>query len=194
MLHEFLERDLQSLHFIFSYQTLLPNLTFSSNSKGFHEAFAREINYWHRKLTLLDTRSVRFGTRIYSCWNHFLFPISPILSSNFSFRPPMAFLFSQFMRYARACSSFDFFILRTTRLSNKLFKQRYVRKRLKFSLRKFYGRYGTLKWHSVVWPCKVPFFIDYIYWIIQSLLLSASNRDWIIQSTSIRHYSNPWPC
>ena len=145
MLHEFLERDLQSLHFIFSYQTLLPNLTFSSNSKGFHEAFAREINYWHRKLTLLDTRSRSIRDSHIFMLKPFFISISPILSSNFSFSPTYGVFISQFMRYARACSSFDFFILRTTRLSNKLFKQRYVRKRLKFSLRKFYGRYGNLK-------------------------------------------------
>ena len=49
---------------------------------------------------------------------------------------------SQLIRYARACSSYGCFILRATRLSNKLLEQGYVKERLKSSLRKFYGRYG----------------------------------------------------
>ena len=36
------------------------------------------------------------------------------------------------------------FILRETRLSNKLLKQGYIEERLKSSLKKFYGRYGDL--------------------------------------------------
>ena len=46
--------------------------------------------------------------------------------------------------YARACSSYECFILRAMRLSNKLLGQGYVKERLKSSLRKFYGRYGDL--------------------------------------------------
>ena len=48
------------------------------------------------------------------------------------------------IRYARACSSYECFILRAMRLSNKLLGQGYVKERLKSSLRKFYGRYGDL--------------------------------------------------
>ena len=50
----------------------------------------------------------------------------------------------QLIRYARACSSYDCFILRAMRLSNKLLGQGYVKERLKSSLRKFYGRYEDL--------------------------------------------------
>ena len=50
----------------------------------------------------------------------------------------------QFIRYARACSPYERFILRVVRLSNKLLVQGYVKKRLKLSLRKFYGWYGDL--------------------------------------------------
>ena len=42
------------------------------------------------------------------------------------------------------CSSYECFILRAVRLSNKLLGQGYVKERLKSSLRKFYGRYGDL--------------------------------------------------
>ena len=48
------------------------------------------------------------------------------------------------LRYARACSSYECFILRAMRLSNKLLGQGYVKERLKSSLRKFNGRYGDL--------------------------------------------------
>ena len=50
----------------------------------------------------------------------------------------------QFIRYTRACSSYECFILRARRLSSKLFKQRYLVERFKSSFRKFYGRYGDL--------------------------------------------------
>ena len=48
------------------------------------------------------------------------------------------------IRYNRACSSYECFILRAVRLFNKLLGQGYVKERLKSSLRKFYGRYGDL--------------------------------------------------
>ena len=51
---------------------------------------------------------------------------------------------SQLIRYARACSSYECFILRARRLSSKLLKQGYLAERLKSSFRKFYGRYGNL--------------------------------------------------
>ena len=59
-------------------------------------------------------------------------------------RPPKAFFISQLIRYARACSSYECFILRAVWLSNKLDGQGHVTKRLKSSLRKFYSRYGIL--------------------------------------------------
>ena len=51
---------------------------------------------------------------------------------------------SQLIRYARACSSYAFYIVRAARLSCKLLGQGYFMGRLKSSLRKFYGRYGDL--------------------------------------------------
>ena len=60
---------------------------------------------------------------------------------NFSLHP---IVISQLIRYARACSSYDCFILRARRLSSKLLKQGYLVERLKSSFRKFYGRYGDL--------------------------------------------------
>ena len=51
---------------------------------------------------------------------------------------------TEFIRYSRACSSYECFILRARRLSSKLLKQGCLAERLKSSFRKFYGRYGDL--------------------------------------------------
>ena len=78
--------------------------------------------------------------------NDFNFHITnfPFLSSNIPSSPAYGVFISQLIRYARACSSYECFILRAMRLSNKLLGQGYVKERLKSSLRKFYGRYGDL--------------------------------------------------
>ena len=68
----------------------------------------------------------------------------PFLSSNIPTSPAYGVFISQLIRYAWACSSYWCFILRATRLSNKLLEQGYVKERLKSSLRKCYGRYGDL--------------------------------------------------
>ena len=68
----------------------------------------------------------------------------PFLSSNIPSSPAYGVFISQLMRYARACSSYECFILRARRLFSKLLKQGYLVERLKSSFRKFYGRYGDL--------------------------------------------------
>ena len=68
----------------------------------------------------------------------------PFLSSNIPSSPAYGVFISQLIRYARACSSYECFILRTRRLSSKRLEQGYLAKRLKSSFRKFYGRYGDL--------------------------------------------------
>ena len=68
----------------------------------------------------------------------------PFLSSNIPALPAYCVFISQVIRYARACSSYGCFILRATRLSNKLLEQGYAMERLKSSLKKFYGRYWDL--------------------------------------------------
>ena len=72
------------------------------------------------------------------------FIIYPFLSSNIPSSPAYGVFISQLIRYARACSSYECFILRARRLSSKLLKQGYLVERLKSSFRKFYGRYGDL--------------------------------------------------
>ena len=114
-----------------------------------------------------------FPTWIYSCrsrvtLNSLPFTTNvtinfPFLSSNVPSSPAYGIFISQLIRYARACSSYECFILRAARLSSKLLGQGYVMERFKSSLRKFYGRYGDLighyevslshvTWHSGTWP------------------------------------------
>ena len=77
-------------------------------------------------------------------WESRLTLSSNILSSNIPSSPAYGVFISQLIRYSRACSSYECFILRARRLSSKLLKQGYLAERLKSSFRKFYGRYGDL--------------------------------------------------
>ena len=58
-------------------------------------------------------------------------------------RPPMSPYFAAYT-ICQGLLLVWIFILRTTRLSNKLLEQGYFKEHLKSSLRKFYGRYGDL--------------------------------------------------
>ena len=91
-------------------------------------------------------------TFLYDKRDDFNFHITnfPFLSSNIPSSPAYGVFISQLIRYARACSSYECFILRAARLSSKLLRQGYVMERLKSSLRKFYGRYGDLIKHYEV--------------------------------------------
>ena len=97
-------------------------------------------------LLLSIGRNRQLHTSIYDKRDDFNFHITnfPFLSSNIPTSPAYGVFISQLIRYARACSSYGCFILRATRLSNKLLEQGYVKERLKSSFRKFYGRYGDL--------------------------------------------------
>ena len=97
-------------------------------------------------LLLSIGRDGQLHTSIYDKRDDFNFHITnfPYLSINIPTSPAYGVFISQIIRYARACSSYERFILRATRLSNKLLEQGYVKERLKSSLRKFYCRYGDL--------------------------------------------------
>ena len=97
-------------------------------------------------LLLSIGRDSQLHTSIYEKRDDFNFPITnlPFLSSNIPASSACGVFISQLIRYARACSSYVCFILRATRLSNKLLEQGYVKERLKSSLKKFYGRYSDL--------------------------------------------------
>ena len=69
----------------------------------------------------------------------------PFLSSNIPSSSAYGVFISQLIRYTRACSSYEFFILRARQLSRKILEQgSYLVELLKSSIRKFYGRYGDL--------------------------------------------------
>ena len=99
-------------------------------------------------------------TSLYDKRDDFNFHITnfPFLSINVPSSPAYDVFISQLIRYTRACSSYECFILMVARLSSKLLGQGYVRERLTSSLRKFYGRYGDLVKHYEVSPkCYMPF-------------------------------------
>ena len=103
-------------------------------------------------LLLSIGRIGRLQTSLYDKRGDLNFHITnfPFLSSNIPSSPAYGVFISQLIRYARACSSYECFILRAARLSSKVLGQGYVRERLKSSLRKFYGRYGDLIKHYEV--------------------------------------------
>ena len=116
-------------------------------------------------LLLSIGRDVHLHTSIYDKRDDFTFHITnfPFLRSNIATSPAYGVFISQLIRYARACSWYGYFILRTTHFLNKLLEQRYVKERLESSLKKFYGRYVDLikqfefhltnpEWHFVAWP------------------------------------------
>ena len=127
-------------------------------------------------LLLSIGRDGQLRTSLYDKGDDFNFHITnfPFLSSNMPSSPAYDVFISQLIRYARACFSYERFILRVARLSSKLLGQGYVRERLKSSLRKFYGRYGNLinyevplpnvTWHSGTWSSTVTPLTDQTYY------------------------------
>ena len=102
-----------------------------------------------RATLLLPTwigRDGQLHTSLYDKRDNFNFNITnfPFLISNIPSSPAYGVFFSQLIRHARASYSYECFLLRAVRLSNKLLGQGYVKERLRSSLRKFYGRYGNL--------------------------------------------------
>ena len=71
-------------------------------------------------------------TSLYDKRDDFNFHITnfPFLSSNIPSSPAYGVFISQLIRYTRACSSYECFILRAARLSSKLLGQGYVMERL----------------------------------------------------------------
>ena len=101
----------------------------------------------------------------------------PFLRSNIPSSPAYGVFISQLIRYAKACSSYECFILRAVRLSSKLLGQGYVMERLKSSLKTFYGRYGDLIKHYEVSLSQMLY-----------VILGHNHVQWHPQL--IRHYTN----
>ena len=79
----------------------------------------------HLDLLLSIGRDGQLRTSFYDKRGDFNFHITnfPFLSSNIPSSPAYGVLILQLIRYARACSSYESFILRTARLSSKLLGQ-----------------------------------------------------------------------
>ena len=103
-------------------------------------------------LLLSIERDGQLRTSLYDKRDDFNFHITkfPFLSSNIPSSQTYGAFISQLRRYARACSSYECFILRAVQLSSKRLWHGYVMERLKSSLGKFYGRYGDFIKHYEV--------------------------------------------
>ena len=131
-------------------------------------------------LLLSIDRDGQLHNSFYDKRDDFLFPYYKLLflSSNIPSSPAYGFFISQLIRYARACSSYECFILRAVRLSNKLPGQGYVKERLGSCLRKFYGRKGDLiKQYEGPLSRMLHDILDHVQW----------------HPPLIRHYTNFWP-
>ena len=97
-------------------------------------------------------RDSQLPTSLYDKRDDFIFNFTnfPFLSINIPSSSAYGVFISQLIRYVRACSSYECFILRAARLLYKLLGQIYVREHLKSSLGKFYGRYWDLIKHYEV--------------------------------------------
>ena len=111
---------------------------------------------------------------------HFYIPCTWPLTK---YRQSMAFLsYSSWIRYSRACSHYECFILTTARLSYKLLgPQGYIRERLKSPLRKFFCRYWDLIKHNEVSLSQMLHDI-----------LGHDHKQW--HPILFRYYTNLWPC
>ena len=87
--------------------------------------------------------------------------------------------FENYLGQMYACSSYECFILRATRLSSKVIGQGYVMERLKSSLRKFYGQYGDRVRHYEVSLSQMLHDIlghDHVQWHPQLIRLYTNLR------------------
>ena len=69
---------------------------------------------------------------------------SSTLSSNIPQSPAYGVFVSQLIRYARASSLYEDFIMRSQLLTSKLLKQGFTRNRLVATFKKLYGRHSVL--------------------------------------------------
>ena len=127
-------------------------------------------------------RDGQLHTSLYDKCDNFNFHITnfSFLSNNIPSSPDYGVIISHHIRYARACSSYECFILRALRLSNMLLGQGYVKERLRSSLRKFYGRY-----RDFIKQYEVP---------LSRMLHNILDDDHLqLHPLLIRHYTNCWP-
>ena len=88
----------------------------------------------------------KLRTRLYDKRDDFNFPIInfPFISSNIPAAPAYGVYVSQLIRYARTCSAYQDFVVRSKNLTSKLLDQGYTASKLMSSFKKFYGRHYDL--------------------------------------------------
>ena len=94
--------------------------------------------------------------------------------------PAYGVFISQLIRYDRACSSYECFILKARWLSSKLLNQGYLVERLKLSFRKFYGRYRDL----------IQQYEVYLSRILNEILIL--DQQWLPNRSDFPPISWPW--
>ena len=96
-------------------------------------------------LLTLDTDG-KITTQLYDKRDDFNFSIVnfPYLCSNIPASPAYGVYISHLIRYARACSTYDQFLVRGNLLTNKLISQGFQLSRSQATFRKFYDRYNDL--------------------------------------------------
>jgi hypothetical protein len=96
-------------------------------------------------LLKLDTNG-KITTQLYGKRDDFNFSIVnfPCLCSNIPASTAYGIYISQLIRYARACSTYDQFLVRGNLLTVKLMSQGFQLSRLQAAFRKFYGCYNDL--------------------------------------------------
>ena len=157
---------------------------------------------------------------IYDKRDDFNFHITnfPFLSSNIPSSPAYGVFICQLIRYARACSSYECFILMARRLSSKLLKQGYLMERLKSSFSLVFmagaasqagdadssrapgltsGFQGSVNVHRgalLLVPTVIvhQFFVFYIQEVLWSIRGSYSGI-WSVPLTDVKWHSDPWP-
>ena len=97
-------------------------------------------------LSLSFSQTNHLQVKLYDKRDDFNFHIVnfPFLCSNIPLSPAYGVYISQIIRYARACSFYDDFLMRCRLLTSKLLKQGYIRNRLITTFKKFYGRHSEL--------------------------------------------------
>ena len=133
-------------------------------------------------LLLPIEREGQLRTSLYDKRDDFNFHITnfPFLSSNIPSSPANGVFVSQIIRYARACSTYECFILRAARISSKLLGKGYgtfeiVPRKVLWSM---WGSHQTLwslplpnvTWHSGTWPYTMTPSIDKILHQFANLL------------------------
>jgi len=106
----------------------------------------KEIILYYLDLHLEIDNDGRLRSKLYDKRDDFNFPIVnfPFICSNIPAVPAYRVYISQFIRYSRACGSYQDFMDRGLLLTRKLLRQGFLAIILKSSLRKFYGRHHEL--------------------------------------------------